>query len=232
MDKKYKILLLLLGLLLVLIILYLIWKLFFPIKKYEKPKEYQILDNYSSENNYGKLPNCFITEHVEEGERIVADKYTNPNACVLEFGGGSGAVSTIIQSKLNNPFNHVVIQPIDSKNKSEKPMFGGITSLGKNRKSCNSKYHIINHILAKGEGKELLKLVTKPFDTLVVDCENCLVGEYKKNPELFDHIKMIQVERDDFDNSYDSLFSNLNFTLKHSGLGCDGRCATEVWIKK
>lgn len=65
----------------------------------------------------------------------------------------------------------------------------------------------------------------------MVDCENCLVGEYEKNPELFDHIKMIQVERDDFDNSYDSLFSNLNFTLKHSGLGCDGRCATEVWIK-
>ena len=188
-------------------------------------------EDYSPGNIYGKLPNCFITEHVEEGERIVADNYTNPNACVLEFGGGSGAVSTIIQSKLNNPSNHVVIQPLDSENNSEKPMFGGIISLEKNRKSCNSKYHIINHILAKGEGKELLKLVTKPFDTLVVDCENCLVGEYEKNPELFDHIKMIQVERDDFDNSYDSLFSNLNFTLKHSGLGCDGQCATEVWIK-
>lgn len=190
-----------------------------------------IKEDYSPGNIYGKLPNCFITEHVEEGERIVADIYTNPNACVLEFGGGSGAVSTIIQSKLNNPSNHVVIQPLDSENKSEKPMYGGITSLEKNRKSCNSKYHIIDHILAKGEGKELLKLVTKPFDTLVVDCENCLVGEYEKNPQLFEHIKMIQVERDDFDNSYDSLFSNLNFTLKHNGLGCDGRCATDVWIK-
>ena len=63
-------------------------------------------------------------------------------------------------------------------------MFGGITSLEKNRNSCNSKYHIIDDILAKGEGKELLKLVTKPFDTLVVDCETSLVGEYEKNPEL------------------------------------------------
>ena len=110
-----------------------------PLLGYEKTQGLSVFDenvkdikeDYSPGNIYGKLPNCFITEHVEEGERIVADNYTNPNACVLEFGGGSGAVSTIIQSKLNNPSNHVVIQPIDSENKSEKPMFGGITSLEK-----------------------------------------------------------------------------------------------------
>ena len=52
------------------------------------------------------------------------------------------------------------------------------------------------------------KLFSKPFDTLVV---YCLVGEYEKNPELFDNIDMIQVERDEFTNSYD-LFIKLKLS--------------------
>jgi len=39
--------------------------------------------------------------------------FTRPDACVLEFGGGAGNVSTIIQRKLNNSKDHVVIQPKD-----------------------------------------------------------------------------------------------------------------------
>ena len=74
---------------------------------------------------------------------------------------------------------------------------GGLTNLEKNKKSCESSYHVIDHILEPGEGASLLKLVTKPFDTIVCDCEGCLAEEYDKNPELFRHITMVQVERDD-----------------------------------
>ena len=61
------------------------------------------------------------------GERDVAYKFTNPDACVLEFGGGSGSVSLVVQRILENPHNHVVVQPADS---SE--MFGGYNKLCEN----------------------------------------------------------------------------------------------------
>jgi len=53
-------------------------------------------------------------------------------------------------------------------------MYGGLTSLEKNRKACNLEFQIIDHILEPGEGKKLLNMVSKPFDTVVCDCEGCL----------------------------------------------------------
>lgn len=174
----------------------------------------------------GELPLCFTSNHVEEGERVVADQFTFPDSCVLEFGGGSGAVSTVIQGKLNIPTDHVVIQP-----DHDGSMFGGLAQLRKNRDSCGHNYHIVDHILKSGEGTNLLKLVSKPFDTLVVDCEGCLHTEFEKNPDLFKFVTMIQVERDD-GNKYDSLFSELGMRKVHIGNGCDGDCTTEVWTRE
>ena len=178
------------------------------------------------------LPPCFTSDHVELGERIVDGMFTRPDACVLEIGGGSGAASTIIQRKLRDPRNHVVIQPDESN-----AMYGGLTTLTKNKQSCGSQYHIVDHILKAGEGQEIQMLVSKPFNTLVVDCEGCLVEEYEKNPVLFDHITMIQVERDDLPGmsrpaDYESLFIKLGFKKIHSGKGCDGNCPTEVWTRR
>ena len=199
----------------------------FMNKDFEDEVIIDVVNTFISKIKDGNLPSCFLTDHVEKGEREVADKFTMPDACVLEFGGGSGAVSTIIQKRLNNKRNHVVIQPNDGNQ-----MYGGITSLLKNKKSCNSEYHIIDYILKKGDGKNLLKLVSKPFDTLVVDCEDCLVEEYEKNPDLFDNIDMIQVEKDDIEKSYDNLFAKLKLSKIHIGLGCDGTCTTEVWVRR
>jgi hypothetical protein len=61
----------------------------------------------------------------------VADIYTNSNSCVLEFGGGSGAVSAIVQKKLSNPSNHVVIQP------KEGGMFGGVSPQTSTSQTCD-----------------------------------------------------------------------------------------------
>lgn len=163
----------------------------------------------------------------EFGERMIAYKWTSPDACVLEFGGGAGSVSHVVQDRINNMTNHVVIQP------KEGGGFGGLEQLKKNRETCELKFQIIDRVLERGDEAFVLKLVTKPFDTIIADCEDCLYYEYKKNPKLFENVKQIQVERDDFKTlSYDLLRKELNMEVIDEGLGCDGACTTEVWVKK
>ncbi len=175
-----------------------------------------------------RLPSCYLGGGLGEwNEREIAYKWTFPDACVLEFGGGAGSVSTIIQKILKNQKNHVVIQP------PEKEMFGGITQLKKNRDACNSKFQIIDHVLKKGEEDTVMGMVSKPFDLIVADCENCLYNEYNKNPKLFANIKQIQVERDDFkDKSYDGLRKELGMKIVDTRECYMRECVTvEVWEK-
>ena len=184
------------------------------------------------------LPPCFVDDGAiatEWGERLVASQWTRGYcSSVLEFGGGSGSVSAVIQMNLENPKNHVVIQPND-----DNAMFGGVATLERNKNSCQMSFAIIDHVLRPGEGKSVSALVDKPFDCIVADCENCLHLEYIKNPDLFGNVNYIQVERDDKKalglgptqlGPYDELFNKLDFIKVHSGTGCGGaRCATEVW---
>ena len=162
----------------------------------------------------------------EWAERDVAYKYTDKNANVLEFGGGSGSVSQVVQRVLNDPSKHVVIQPND-----DGQMFGGFEQITKNKNACNSSYNIIDHVLSVGEGVYIKDhyIDGANFDLIIADCENCLLNEYYKNPELFEGVKMIQVERDDVNNSYNELFRILNmkkiYTGFHPGL------SMEVWTR-
>lgn len=180
------------------------------------------------------LPPCFISGGGDEwGERRIAAKWTKGYChSVLEFGGGSGSVSTVIQKNLANRHNHVVVQPDDAQS-----MFGGYQQLLKNKQACQMSFHTVDHVLAKNEQDKLLKMVSEPFDCIVADCENCLGEEYKKNPKLFAKVKYIQVERDDKQpldaptGPYDALFKQLSMKKVDSGLGCNGRCATEVWMR-
>ena len=159
----------------------------------------------------------------EYGERDVAFKFTRPSACVLEFGGGSGSVSAVVQRILNNPKNHVVIQPKDDPNE----MFGGARQLKQNKMTHNLQYTIIDYFLRQNE--QIDRYVTAPFDTMIVDCENCLVGEYKKNPHLFEHVTQIQVERDDKHDAYTALLKDvLGMRKVYSGIH-SGSLEMEVW---
>ena len=171
-------------------------------------------------------PPCYKGEAGGEwGERDVAYKFTDPSASVLEFGGGSGSVSLVIQSILNNRENHVVIQPIDNS-----AMFGGYNQLCRNRTTCKASFSVIDHVLKAGEAPQILSLVSKPFDLVVADCEGCLVQEYKKNPSLFEHVTMIQVERDDQKREYDGLLKTLNMQKIFSGPH-SGWLTVEVWVR-
>ena len=173
-----------------------------------------------------KLPECYNGGGESEwGERAVAKKHTKQFHKVLEFGGGAGSVSAIIQEQLSDKTRHVVIQPDE-----RKVMMGGLKQLQKNKKACGFKFTIIDHILTPDDVQPIIKILGGKPDCLVVDCENCLVNEYDKNPELFDEVKMIQVERDD-DGNYTNLFEKLGLVKIDQGYGCDGQCMTEVWEK-
>ena len=174
-----------------------------------------------------KLPTCYTGGgETEWGERDIARKHTKPFHRILELGGGAGSVSAIIQAKLAEPSRHVVVQPVE-----EKAMMGGFKQLMKNKKACNFKFTAIDHFLTPADVQPIIEILGGKPNCLVVDCENCLVGEYEKNPELFDEVEMIQVERDDFDGSYTKLFDKLGFVKTGQGYGCDGECPTEVWEK-
>ena len=172
----------------------------------------------------GSLPNCYLGGGESEwGEREIADTFTHGTCnAVLEFGGGAGSVSTIVQKHLVNKRNHVVIQPPDGTLGPN----SGVQQLHRNKAACGSQFQVVDHILAAGEGGNIRKMVDRDFDCLVVDCEGCLVEEHRKNPDLFKSVKRIQVERDD-SGTYDALFKSM--TKVHTGKGCAGKCVTEVW---
>lgn len=175
-------------------------------------------------------PNYLGGGETEWGERYIARQYTRPDSSVLEFGGGAGSVSVTVSQILHQPQNHVVIQP-----REPGAMFGGLDQLQKNRKACGGAFTVVGRFLKAGDHTLLQSIPsTGKFDTIIADCEGCLVEEFQKNPQLFSSVTQIQVERDDIHlgKSYDDLFTNvLGMTLVESGktLGCDGGCDTEVW---
>lgn len=196
----------------------------------KKHKDVVLQDQRTSNKKY--LPSCYAGGGEGEwGEREIATKWTKGYcSSVLEFGGGAGSVSSVIQANLDDPYNHMVIQPA-------KGMFGGLNQLLKNKKACDMKFTEVDHILKSGELKILRNKMNKPFDCIVADCENCLPGELAKNPDLFQGVKYIQVERDDSkmnslpDGPYTKLFKENGFKHVDTGHGCNGVCYTEVWAK-
>ena len=120
--------------------------------KMMRGKDARIKNNHS--------PPFYQGAYDEWGEQEVAEKWTKGYCnSVLEFGGGGGAVSTIIQKNLDNRKNHVVIQP-----DSRQSMFGGYKQHLKNRQSCKMSFTAIDHILVAGEQNEILQMVSEPFD--------------------------------------------------------------------
>ena len=184
--------------------------------------------------NRDHLPACYLKGGEGEwGERGVASEWTKGYCqSVLEFGGGSGSVSAVIQEKISDKKNHVVVQP-----RGRGAMFGGYKQLVANKNACQFEYTAIDHVLTAGEEDAILDLVNEPFDCIVADCEGCLPGEFNKNPKLFEHVRYIQVERDDRrplnakHGPYDDLFHKMHFLKVATSYGCGGKCYTEVWMR-
>jgi hypothetical protein len=127
------------SILLILIIFMIIPNIFY--KNYELFISDEIDKNkYYDEN--GNLINHKINEREEQEQ---AFKYIEPNDIVLELGGRYGTVSGVINYKLINKTNHIVVEP------DEKI----IPALTKNKELNNSKYQIFPKIISNTNKKKI-----------------------------------------------------------------------------
>lgn len=74
----------------------------------------------------------------ERAEQYVATDFVMPYLRILELGGRYGVVSSVINNKLENPYNHVVVEPD----------VNVINALNKNKKNHKCNFTIINGVVS------------------------------------------------------------------------------------
>lgn len=187
-------------------------KLFFFLckKMYKKlEKAYPNLESIHKE-----IINVDMRDEIEE-QKLIFEYLDRNSKGVLEFGGNIGRSSIVINKLLNNPERHVVFES-DPKNAK---------ILELNKKNNNCLFHIIEGALSNyplvqqdwntkiDDGnsnpmewkkintisfKEFKQLYPLDFDTLVIDCEGCIVQILKDNGnDILESIKTIIIEHDD-----------------------------------
>jgi len=197
-----------------------------------------ILDEYGNRVNI---------ECVERHEQDLAKQYILENDVVLELGARYGSVSCIINSKLNNKNNQVVVEPDDRvwdaleknkvKNNCEFNIIKGFIS--------NKKLDLINlDVCLGGYGAtfiesndtkipsysldEIKKIYNLNFNVLVADCEGFLEVFFDENPNFYDNLRLIIFEADYKEKcNYDKIKSKL-IEKKFNKILEGGQ---NVWIK-
>ena len=154
-------------------------------------------------------------EHIEKREQELANQYILENDIVLELGARYGSVSCIINSKLNNKKNQVVVEPDDRV----------WDALEKNKVNNNCEFNIVKgfisnkkldltnlHVYLDGYGAtfiesndtkipsysldEITNKYNLKFNVLVADCEGFLEVFFDENPFFYDNLRMIIFEAD------------------------------------
>ena len=179
-----------------------------------------ILDQYG---------NCVNIEHTEKHEQDLAKQYILENDVVLELGARYGSVSCIINSKLNNKKNQVVVEPDDRV----------WDALEKNKVNNNCEFNIIKGFISNkkldlinldvclgGYGAtfiesndtkipsysldEIINKYNLNFNVLVADCEGFLEVFFDENPNFYDNLRLIIFEADYTEKcNYDKIKSKL-----------------------
>jgi FkbM family methyltransferase len=145
----------------------------------------------------------------EYPEQIMILKHLNKNSRVFELGPNIGRSSLIINYILDDKTQHLCIESNeDSANK-----------LKINREKNNMKFSILNFAISNKplyqsgwntydeykEGRELVKTISLSeilnkykidFNTIVADCEGCLIQILKDNPKFINQINTIIIEHD------------------------------------
>jgi FkbM family methyltransferase len=163
-------------------------------------------------DQFGKPINI---NRLEKTEQDLAKKYITENDVVLELGARYGSVSCIINSKLNNKLNQVVVEP-------DERVWG---ALAENMKRNNCNFHIVKGFISNkklgltnlnvcfgGYGAtyvsdektnipsytldEIKQKYNLKFDVLVADCEGFLETFFDENPDFYDELKLIIFEAD------------------------------------
>lgn len=176
---------------------------------------------------------------VERPEQLLAQKYILPDDTVLELGGRYGSVSCTINPLLNNPNNHVVVEPDDRV----------WDCLETNKKNNNCNFHIIKGCISSKkmtvsypiQGKPVPQqyvtvftagdIATTPsyslayiqkqchisaFNVLIADCEGCFPFFLQENYEILSSLRLIILEKDqpklfNYDTTIQTLIDS-NFT--------------------
>jgi FkbM family methyltransferase len=207
----------------IILLFFLHWKKSFECFNYTKETNNLRLIPFYDENNKKINIDEFETEEQEQ-----ADQYIEKDDIVLELGGRYGTVSCIINNKLKNKTNHLVIEPDNNV----------INALTKNRDLHKCKFEIFNGYVGEkqkclelsGYGTRLIdcekndsnikfktleELMNKyNFNCLVADCEGCLGEIFEKNLTLIPKFKKIIYEKDVPDATD---YERISFILKKLG---------------
>lgn len=201
-----------------------------------------ILKYKESFSIYDDNSNKINTDKMEKPEQDLANKYVKKNDIVLELGARYGSVSCIVNKKLANKYNQVVVEP-------DKNVWN---ALEYNKKVNNCKFHIVKGFISNkklgltGEGygatsleqknssipsytlSEIQKKYKLKFNVLIADCEGCLETFLDDNSFLYNNLRMIIFEADNPDKcNYDKIRQNLSkFNFKNILNGFQN-----VWIK-
>ena len=154
-------------------------------------------------------------QNIEKPEQDLVNEYILENDVVLELGARYGSVSSIINSKLNNKKNQVVVEPDDRV----------WDALEKNKNSNNCEFNIVKGFISNkklgltnlnvylgGYGatfienndttipsyslEEITNTFNLNFNVLVADCEGFLEVFFDENPSLYDNLRLIIFEAD------------------------------------
>jgi len=155
------------------------------------------------------------TEVWENREQIHANAFVEPNDVVLELGARYGSVSVVINRKLNNPLNHVAVDPDDR--------IWKCLELNKNINHCG--FHILKGCISRKPMaltdldvcagyatasvptteptsvksytlEEVQEMYGLKFTTLVADCEGFLGTFFEENPWMYDQLNTVLYEQD------------------------------------
>jgi FkbM family methyltransferase len=175
-------------------------KLFNP-----QPNKYEI---------YDMNDNRIDINNIEVVEQSLANEYIKENDIVLELGARYGSVSCIINSKLKNKNNQVVVEP-DSR---------VWEALEKNKKINNCEFNIVKGFISNkkldltnldnygGYGStyiennnskipsytlhEIKSKYNLNFNVLFADCEGFLEQFLNENSDILDNLRLIIFEKD------------------------------------
>jgi FkbM family methyltransferase len=191
--------------------------------------------------------NRIDTSSLEVEEQLLANKYILENDIVLELGARYGSVSCVINGKLKNKKNHVVVEP-DSR---------VWDALERNKKINNCDFFIIKGFISEsklgltnldyyhgGYGSTFIEnsesdipsyelsyiknLYNLEFNTLVADCEGFLEKFLNENSSLYDDLRLIIFEADYPEKcNYDKI----KYNLKLNGFSKIIEGHQNVWIK-
>ena len=160
----------------------------------------------------GENGQLIIPHEIEPVIARMVEEFVKPDDCILELGGRTGSVSCLINKKLTNPANHVVLEPDPT-----------VQDLIKSNRDANEcKFQIIEGVVGEeplrlmGSGEQttsipcspayepvldytvdyLQGLVSTPFTGLIADCEGCLKYFFPQNKEFIKSLRVFIFEKD------------------------------------